>query len=296
MKVLITGASGFIGERLVKAAITKYGRSSVVALSSRPCNYCDTIVYEANEFEIKKTDLKLLQEVNILLHAGSFTPKSASESNDTKGCTSNIIFTEKLFNLPFLNLEKILYLSTLDVYAHTALTTEKTPTLPTSLYGFSKLYCENLTSAHASKKSIKSQILRIGHVYGPGEQQYKKFIPNTFRQILAGKSVELWGDGSDLRSFIYIDDVVHAVLNAVSLKENVGIINIAGSTAKSILQILDLMVIVCNSEFEIIARESSLERRDSVFDTRKCKEWLLPQETDLLTGLRNEYEYLKTLQ
>ena len=295
MKLLITGASGFIGTRLVRAACAIYGQKNVMALSSRPGEACDTIVYDGLDLRMKQAELNQLASVDALIHAGAFTPKRGPEANDLQGCNSNISFTEQLLNLPFRKLQTILYLSTLDVYAPADLITESTPTAPETLYGLSKLYCERMVTLFATKANISSQILRIGHVYGPGEEKYAKFLPATIQNIVAGNAVELWGDGAELRSFIYIDDVVSAILAAVGLRDKGGIINVVGGQPISIRRMLDAVIALSGKQVEIVVREFDGAKRNYVFDNTKLKTQLLSQETDFLTGLRAEYAHIEGL-
>jgi len=296
MKLLITGTSGFIGNKLLSAAIAKYGVENVLALSSNPSGQCETIIYDSNGFRVNECDYGKFEAIEVLVHAGAFTPKSNSQANDLKGCNGNIGFTGMLIGFPFPNLRKIIYLSTLDVYAPSALTTEETPTVPSTLYGLSKLYCERMIVQHSALADLESVVLRIGHVYGPGEDKYAKFLPRALANIVAGEPVELWGDGSDLRCFIYVDDVVRAILTSIETIENLGIVNVAGGTPISIKCLLDQIIKISGRSVEVISREFSGPGRDMVFDSSKCRQKLLPDETDLLTGLRSEYEYFRNLQ
>ena len=182
MKLLITGASGFIGGHLVRAAVARYGRENVVALSSRPNDQCETIVY-GEGLRIEDSALGELAGIRVLIHAGAFTPKSGQEANSVEGSEANRTFTEKLLALPFADLEKVIYLSSLDVYSPAERITESSPTEPATLYGQSKLDGETLINAFAEQNALISQILRIGHVYGPGEEKYAKFLPAAIRNI-----------------------------------------------------------------------------------------------------------------
>lgn len=292
MKILITGASGFIGGQLVQTAAKRFGSTNVLALSSRPIENINTIIYDSSDFSIAQKNYP--QDIDIVIHAGSFTPKSHLESNDIHGCSSNIHFTEKLFHSNLPNLRSVIYLSTLDVYAPSELTDEETATLPKTLYGLSKLYCERMIQEAARARGITSQILRIGHVYGPGEEKYQKFIPNVMRDIIAGKPVELWGDGTALRSYIFIDDVIEAILASVPLDSTSNIVNIVSGNAYPIKELLAKIIAISGKDVQVIQRSLTGENRDYVFDDRKCRN-LLTKETELTTGLRSEYDYFNRL-
>lgn len=298
MNILITGASGFIGGRLLDAAITLWGKDNITAFSSREIEGCYSVVYNESlpGFGLQDTDIARIESVDVVIHAGAYTPKSGGEANIFSSCNSNVFFTEKLLGLPFSNLRRILFVSTLDVYASATPISELTPTEPATLYGWSKLYCEQMISLFAREKKIDYTILRVGHVYGPGEEKYAKFLPKTITSILGGAAVELYGDGAELRSFIYIDDVVKALLAAVELAEQVSVINIVGGTAVSIKTVLDELVAISGQPVEIVQREFSGVRRDFVFDTTLLNKYLLPQETPFLSGLNAEFAYFKSLK
>lgn len=296
MKILITGVSGFIGSRLLTAACSLYGPDNVVALSSRTNSLCETITYDSKDFSVNPTYLVKLDEVDVLIHAGAYTPKRGADNNAIAECNGNIFFLQMLLSLPFKSLKKFVYLSTLDVYESANPITEATPTLPSTLYGMSKLYCERMSGVFAANIKIPCQILRLGHVYGPGEEKYAKFLPNAIANILDEKTVELWGDGSELRSFIYVDDVVKAILAAVVLTVDVGVINVVGGTSISIRQMLDQLIAVSGKQVELVTKEYDGPRRDYIFDNTRLKAHLLPEETEFQFGLMTEYEYAASLR
>jgi UDP-glucose 4-epimerase len=137
--------------------------------------------------------------------------------------------------------------------------------------------------------------LRVGHVYGPGEEKYSKFLPKAINSILAGESIELWGDGSEVRSFIYVDDVVCAIMKAIELNESAGPINVVGGWPVSIRELLDQLIVISGKSVSISARERSGTGRNYINDNTKMREKLLSEETDLITGLQIEYSYMAGL-
>ena len=289
----MTGTSGFIGSRLLQTARAMYG-DNVTAFSSHPSEGNHIVYANRTDFSLAPAELALVEDANVLIHAGAFIPKCGTEANQIKSCNSNIAFTEELLALPWRNLKKIIFLSTVDVYNNfDCPISEATLTVPTTLYGMSKLYCERMMSLHAAERGIAIQVLRIGHVYGPGEEQYVKVIPKAIERIIVGGDVELWGEGEELRSFIYISDVVTAILKAVELQEEPGVINVVGGNVISIRDLLEKLIAIGGRQTKIVQQEFSGTRRDLVFDNTKLKRYLLPEESDFTTGLKMEFRQVE---
>lgn len=295
MKVLLTGVSGFIGSRLLTAVCDKFGAQNVFALSSKVTKKCVTILY-GDDFSIEPTDLTRLACVDIIIHAGAFTPKSRFDGNNIEKCNGNILFTKQLLDLPFNQLKKIIYLSTLDVYGDDKIISELSPLMPVSLYGMSKLYCEKMVSSFCENIAVTSQVLRVGHVYGPGEEKYQKLLPTAIKNILNDCEVELWGDGSELRSFIYINDVIKACMASIELSDDVGVINIVSEQSISIANLLEQLADVLNTKLKCIHKPYTGVKRDLLFDNSKMKRYLLKIETPFVDGLKEEVVYFKGIK
>lgn len=291
--ILITGASGFVGSHLLNEASTKFGKENILAVSSRDIAVCPTITYKNFSFELSTIDSIMLSQVDVLIHVGSFTPKAAEEANLIERCSENIYFTQNLLALPFTNLKKVIFISTLDVYEQCDEISESSRTIPTSLYGLSKLYCEQMINSFIKTHDIEYQVLRLGHVYGPGEEKYRKFIPEAIRKILSGNDIEVWGDGSEIRSFIFIDDVVTSIINAIDLVKNVGPINIVGGYPITIREILEKLIHISGKTVSVVTKQSMGENRSYNFNNSKMLKYLLTKETNLCDGLHAEYAYME---
>lgn len=296
MKMIITGTSGFIGARILARARAIYG-DGVTAFSSRRSEGSHIVYNDEPDFGLSARQLALVEGADIVIHAGAFIPKSGAEANQIASCNSNITFTKKLLDLPWHNLKKVVFLSTVDVYANIDdPISENTAAIPVSLYGMSKLYCERMVALYAQEKGISDQVLRIGHVYGPGEEKYSKVIPKAIQNIVDGKDVELWGEGRELRSFIYIDDVVAAIINSVESQEDMGVVNVVGGNAIGIRDLLEMLIDIGGRKTHIVRREFLGNPRDLVFDNTKFKRYLLREETDFRTGLREEFLHIESLR
>jgi UDP-glucose 4-epimerase len=291
--ILVTGITGFLGKHLVKALIKKYGRENILALTSVPTEECPYVLHNNYQFDDSIFEqLGYHESITTLIHAGAFTPKSGGEANDIINSNKNIYTTEKLFCAQLPNLENIVFLSTLDVYEDSAILSESSAINPSTLYGLSKYYSERIVENWAHSLGINHQILRIGHVYGPGEEAYKKLIPATMQKLLNNDAIEIWGDGSDLRSFIYIDDVITAILASLEVN-GLGPINVVGGYPVSILEVVNKILTVSKKRADIKYLSGNSIKKDFIFDNSLMLRHLLSSETPLLLGLENEWNNLK---
>jgi len=293
--ILVTGTSGFIGKHLLKMLIEQYGSEQVVALTSVPVTECRYLLHQHYEFGKDFFVKAGLAGITSIIHAGAFIPKSGQQVNDWQQCNRNIINTDRLLQADFPALESVIYLSTVDVYGKDNVITEQSPVEPVSLYGQSKLYCEKMITAWAAANKKQCQVLRIGHVYGPGEEAYQKLIPLTIKKLQAGQPLQLWGSGNEIRSFIYISDVVKAIIKSLALTEYAGPVNLAGAQSITIKQLLDKLIALSGKAPVIENLPLSAPGRDLVFDNTKMKSLLLSTELPLDEGLEKEWRYMLTL-
>lgn len=135
--------------------------------------------------------------------------------------------------------------------------------------------------------------LRIGHVYGPGEEVYKKLLPVVINKIINKEVVEIWGDGSELRSYIFIDDVVKAIVNAIESSAVNLDINVVSGRSITIDNLVQMLINISGFDCEVRKYSSPGVRRDLIFDNKLLLEYLLDSETDLEYGLSLEFDYLK---
>ena len=295
MKILITGASGFIGKKVLDRLKNKYRASNIWILSGSRNgieaeeNIIPSIDYRFNDSYFDGFDF------DVVIHIGAFIPKSGGDANNITASTSNIRSTENLINAlgRCQSLKKIIFISTIDVYQEKdEVLTELTPTIPQTMYAWSKLYCEQMITTFCTMKGIHYEILRLGHVYGEGEEKYRKVMPVMVKSAIKNEDIQIYGDGEALRTFIYIDDVADAIVNAIERTDS-DVINIVGSTAITINKLANLIVNLAESESDIIHIPTENPNRNLVFDNKKLRSILLSSLIPLDEGLRNEIEYMK---
>lgn len=292
MKILLTGASGFIGSHILEALIAKFGKESITLLSSKEHDTIETVLY--NNIRNLGIDKEYFNDITHIIHAGAFTPKNALEANDIDNCYSNISFTKELLSFSLLSLKRFINLSTLDVYAPTNHVVSETSEIgPISLYGSSKLYCEDMVKSLSSQKEFEYLNLRIGHVYGPGEEKYKKVLPTIIDNILRDEGIEQWGDGSDIRSFIFISDVVESIVNAIDSTVSNLDINVVSGKSMTIKELINKVINVSGKQISVNVKPSNHQKRNLVFNNNLLLMSLLKKETDITEGLAIEYNYMK---
>jgi UDP-glucose 4-epimerase len=242
--VLVTGGAGFIGSHLI-GRLAKYGATVFVVddfstgkkhvLQNIQCKIVDSNVVSINQ-------LKGLDSPDFIFHLGAPSSDVLFREN-TRDCLLNTIngFIEVIKFAKKHQVEKLIYPSSSSVYGRTpAPQSENSPTLPTNLYGVAKLICENIARMSPDVKSVG---LRLFAGYGPGEENKGKIasvVTIFLSQILHGRELVIFGDGSQKRDFIYIDSIIDAMI-ASAEPDIEGIINVGAGEAYSFKEIINLL-------------------------------------------------------
>jgi UDP-glucose 4-epimerase len=145
------------------------------------------------------------------------------------------------------------------VYGNPAIfpVTEDSPIAPLSHHGASKaaqeILCRTLsTQGHAVT------VLRPSNAYGPGQNLQQGFglIRTMLEHARAGTTLEIWGDGENVRDYIYIDDVVQATLQLIWRPQDCGTYNLGCGVGYSINQVKDMVEKVCGARLNTVYRPS----------------------------------------
>ncbi len=163
---------------------------------------------------------------------------------------------------------------------------------PSLWYGHSKLYCEEMIKYWSLEKGVDFQILRIGHVYGPGEDGYNKLIPLTMKKVIRNESLKIWGTGNEFRSFIYIDDVVRVIQRSLHSEVTKEPINIVGSQKISVNDLVNKIILLGGLELAVEREKQNLRSRDFIFNNSRMINFFGGEEYSLDRGLQKEWEYM----
>jgi UDP-glucose 4-epimerase len=289
--IAVTGTSGFIGSHLIEKLIRKFGNSQVIALTSKESQLYQCINHQ--DYTNFSNECLSLKDARVIIHAGAFIPKNNNDANNAVLCNSNIASTFELLKHIDKNLDKFIFLSSIDVYQETEVITEFTPIGMNSLYGISKIYCEKMVLDWGKENGVDVLVCRVGHVFGPGEEKYQKLIPETIKRVLKGINIEIWGSGEDLRAFVYVDDVVDSIIAAIDKKTESNIINVVGNDSLSIKEIVEAIIEVSQKSVNINYKEYNAKGRNLRFNNDTLKKELFTPKVAFKDGLLTEWLHIK---
>jgi UDP-glucose 4-epimerase len=295
MRVFITGGAGFIGIHLCKKLLEQnhdvtifdnFENSSLVHFISIFKDDVTIISGDITNYSKLKDSMKN-QDIVIHLAAKISVPDSIINPEST--FDTNIHGTQNVLDALLSNhILKIIITSSAAVYKDTSSKILETSiTVPSSPYGTSKLEMEKKINQFTVQYKISFTILRLFNVYGNGQSiQYAGVITQFKEKINQNLPLIIYGDGSVLRDFIHIDDVVTAIILAMDLDES-ATYNIASGISTSIINLAKTMITLSDKPLEIIFKSTrDGDILSSVSDITLAKNSLqfIP-ETSLKKGL-----------
>ena len=270
MKLLITGGAGFIGSNFIHLMMMKYPSYQIVNL--------DLLTYAGNLMNLKDLEKKSNyqfvkgnicdRELVDALVAGRQTPQSrgsspidviinfAAESHVDRSIVAPDLFTQtNILGVQVLldaarkyNIKKVVQISTDEVYGsldNTGYFTEETPLSPNSPYSASKASADLFVRAYAKTYGLPVNITRCSNNYGP-YQFPEKLIPLLISKALQHQSLPIYGDGGNIRDWLYVEDHCAAIDLVLHHGKPGEIYNIGGNNewsnldlTKKILSLLD---------------------------------------------------------
>lgn len=300
--VLVTGANGFIGRHLVERLVGEGVQVWTVVRQAREMGAARKVRQVVCPLERLGPDVWRQEgapRFDVVFHLGGYTPKTGATANDLdRAFGDNIAGTRQLLASLTDTPRRVVFAGTLDVYApchDDNVISESSPLAPVSLYSSSKLFCEAYVSQWAVQAGSAAVVLRYGHIYGPGEEAYRKLIPETIRRLLEGISPVIYGTGNPTRDLLYVGDAVEATVRAVySPVEHSGPINVVRGESATIRQITEMLVEISGFAGKIEYRTEMPDGRYFRFDNSKMVHELGSWPfVPLNTGLRIEFDSMR---
>ncbi len=307
--ILVTGGAGFIGSHLCKALL-ELGHNIICLdnLFTGSMNNISNLTENVN-FEFVKHDItepyyrENIDEIYNLACPASPIHYQYNPIKTVKTCTIGVI---NMLGLAKKNNAKILQASTSEVYGDPNVhpQVEKyngnvNPIGPRSCYDEGKRCSETLFMDYRREHNLKIKIIRIFNTYGPNMAiNDGRVISNFVMQAIRNNQITIYGDGSQTRSFQYIDDLIDGMIKMMDTNNNfIGPINIGNPHEISMNKLASKIIRLTNSKSQIIFKELPKDdprRRNPDIKLAKSKlNWIPSYSLD--SGLSNTINYFKKL-
>ena len=249
MRYVVTGGAGFVGSNLVKLLV-KEGHD-VLVIDNLVKGKKENLTEVLEKIEFANLDIrnyddieKNFRDLDGVFHQAALTVVQDSFSNPQEYHDVNVVGTENIFKLSKKYDVKVVYASSSSVYGHQNIMPIKENALrnPINPYGQTKLDDEHLYEKY-SKMGTRIIGLRYFNIFGEGQTPaYAGVITKFLDRIKKMKSPIIFGDGSQIRDFIFVQDI--AMANFLAMTSNVknSLINIGPGKAITILELANMVI------------------------------------------------------
>ena len=307
-KVLITGAAGFLGshlcDRFLKEGFHVIGMDNLI--TGDLDNICH--LFKEENFEFYHHDVSKFVhvpgELDYILHFAS--PASPIDYLKIPIQTLKVgsLGTHNLLGLAKSKKARILIASTSEVYGDPMVHPQTedywgnvNPVGPRGVYDEAKRFQEAITMAYHTYHGVETRIVRIFNTFGPRMRLNDgRVLPAFIGQALRGEDLTIFGDGSQTRSFCYVDDLVEGIYRLL-FSDYVSPVNIGNPDEITIKQFADEIIKLTNTDQKVVykdlPKDDPKQRQPDITRAKELLKWE-PKFTRA-EGLKITYEYFKNL-
>lgn len=298
---LVLGANGFLGSHLVDTLISK--NEFVRAFDKYPddktrFNASENIELFHGEF-LNETDLdKALLGIDYVFHFISTTTPISSEANPLVEIDTNIRYSVELFQKCVdNNVKKVIYASSGgSVYGNAGrdLIDENTIPNPISPYAIGKLTTEKFLSYFFEKYGLERVVYRISNPYGTRQSINARqgVIPIFLQHVLKDEPVQVFGDGSMVRDFIYVKDVAEMIVGSFENARD-DLYNIGSGHGVSVNELIEIIYSVTGQTSKVnhVPAPATFVEKNVLDNSKFLKEFSISPRIDLREGIKYTWEH-----
>lgn len=261
-RILITGGAGFIGSHLCEKLLSK--GNDIICLDNFFTGSKDNIrhLMTNNHFEIVRHDItkEYYAEIDQIYNLACPASPIHYQYNPIKTMKTSILGITNMLGLAKRCKAKILQASTSEVYGDPQVHPQKedywgnvNPIGLRSCYDEGKRAAETLMMDYKRQNNVDSKIIRIFNTYGPRMAENDgRVVSNFILQALKNEDITIYGDGSQTRSFCYIDDLIDGIIKMMECNEFSGPVNLGNDTETQIVEFAKMIIELTNSKSKII--------------------------------------------
>lgn len=278
MRAVVTGGAGFLGSHLCDALLAR--GDQVVCLDNLSTGRIDNVTHLIGQtgFEFHQTDvsdgIEIAGPVDVVAHFASAASPPDYQRMPLETLAVGSKGTENALALAEANGARFVLASTSEVYGDPAVHPQNeeywgnvNPIGPRSVYDEAKRFAEALTRAYGAARRVNVGIIRIFNTYGPRMSATDgRVVTNFIMQALAGGPITVYGNGSQTRSFCYVDDLIRGIVAMIDSTEP-GPVNLGNPEEFTVGEFAELVRRITGSA-------SPIEYRPLPVDdpTRRCPE------------------------
>jgi dTDP-glucose 4,6-dehydratase len=306
MRVLVSGAAGFLGSYLTDALIAE--GNSVVGVDNLCTGSRDNLKQLENEprFEFREQDICEPFDVGAVDYVFNFASPASPMDYARLGVETLMVGsagTRNMLEIARKYDAKFLHASTSECYGDPSVHPQTedywgnvNPVGPRSVYDEAKRFSEALTMAYHRYYNVDTHLVRIFNTYGPRLQRDDgRVISNFMVQALKDEDITVYGDGSQTRSFCYVTDEVAGILGLSRSDEHYPV-NVGNPHEWTILECAQAVIRVTGSKskvkFSALPVDDPLQRQPDITKAKQLFGW--EPKIDLETGLKMSLNYFRT--
>jgi UDP-glucuronate decarboxylase len=287
MRILVTGGAGFLGSHLCERLLSE--GHEVLCLDNfftgRKANVADFL--KNPSFELVRHDivLPILLEVDRIYHLACPASPIHYQYNPVKTIKTNIIGTLNMLGIAKRVNARMLLASTSEVYGDPAVHPQKeeywgnvNPIGIRSCYDEGKRAAETLMMDYHRQNHVDIRIMRIFNTYGPRMLAHDgRVVSNFIVQALRGEDITVYGEGSQTRSFCYVDDLIDGMVRLMNSENFIGPVNIGNPEEFTIKELAMKIIAMTGSKSKIAKRplpsDDPTQRKPDISLARKRLGW-----------------------
>ena len=306
-KILVTGGAGFIGSHLCKKLIDS--GNDVLCIDNYFTGTKKNIseLFDSPYFEMMRHDIcfPLYVEVDEIFNLACPASPIHYQHDPVQTTKTSVHGAINMLGLAKRINVKILQASTSEIYGDPEKHPQKesywgnvNPVGPRSCYDEGKRCAETLFFDYYRQHKLEIKVVRIFNTYGPKMHPNDgRVVSNFIVQAIQDKDITVYGDGSQTRSFCYIDDLVSGLEKMMnSSKENIGPINLGNPVELKIIDLAKLIINLTNSKSKIVNKELPLDdpirRKPDIAEAQKILKW--EPSVGIEDGLKETIKYFKS--
>jgi UDP-glucose 4-epimerase len=304
-RTLILGGAGFIGANLIRALIQQGDKPSIVELPEANLGRIERFNKSICVYSARLSERNLIEDIirrdriTDVIHLVSGLLPSSDESNFQREIDSVVEPTKNLLQILREHGCRLVFFSSGGaIYGEGAQAPlrEEDPPRPTSHYGRAKLMIEEAILSHSARNESNHLVIRPSNPYGRFQDSLgaQGFIAVATRRVLRGEELTIWGDGSIVRDYLHVDDLITGMLGVMNHPASRGVYNLGSGQGHRLTEVLSLIEGISGLKARVrFAPGRACDPGANVLDIRRVQALIPYAPRSLEDGLRAYVEEVK---